>query len=325
MKTLNLKKVLIPSFALLIGTSLVGTVSSTLAWFQYATRAQLAYVGSLNHCSKLLKISVDGGSTWGNEFSQAQMASHITGNELVPITTGVQLKDKALVKFYRQPNYGVGGYTNWSEAQASNYAQFTIKVRVNDVDGNQTPARLVNDVYITKFLIEDDSTNGATEDLSDAVRVHLAVTDATNTTRNFLFAKNVESTAVGGKLDLNNDGAYDKDMDSWGATDCIYGTDGGTQTSYMINNADLVVADPDNPVANTTPTSIGKTGAADMTIVVTTWIEGWAKLDHGLTGNANGASDSAIWDPLSYINKKFNVGIRLGVKSHDTDHQTNNG
>lgn len=322
MKTLNLKKVLIPSFALLIGTSLVGTVSSTLAWFQYATRAQLAYVGSLNHCSKLLKISVDGGSTWGNEFSQAQMANKITGNELIPITTGVQAKDEALpAKFYRQPDYGVGGYANWSEAQASNYAQFTIKVRVNDVDGNQTPARLVNDVYITKFLIEDDSTNGNGSDLSDAVRVHLAVTDATATTRYFLFAKNVESTAVGGKLDLNNDGEFDKDLDSWGTTDCIYGTANGEQTSYKIDNANLVVADPDNPAANTTPTSIGKTGASDMTIVVTTWIEGWAKLDHGLTGNKTGDSDTPIWDPLSYINKKFNVGIRLGVKSHDSDHQ----
>ena len=321
MKTLNLKKVLIPSFALLIGGSLAASVSSTLAWFQYATRAQLAYVGSLNHCSKLLKISINNSGVWGNEFSQSQMATYIGNKELIPITTGVKAKDEALGKFYKQPNYGAGGYANWSEATSSNYVQFTIKVRVNDVDGNQTPARLVNDVYITKFVIEDDSTNGTGSDLSDAIRVHLAVTDAEGT-RYFLFAKNVESTAVGGKLDLNNDGAYDKDLDSWGATDCIYGTADGTQTSYKINNANLIVADPDNPVANTTPTSIGKTGAADMTIVVTTWIEGWAKLDHGLTGNANGASDSAIWDPLSYINKKFNVGIRLGVKSHDTDHQS---
>ena len=216
----------------------------------------------------------------------------------------------------------MGGYTNWLEANSSNYARFTIKVRVNDVDSNQTPARLVNDVYITKFVIEDDATNGVGSDLSDAIRVHFAVTDATSTTRYFLFAKSVTSTAVGGKLDLNNDGAYDKDMDSWGATDCIYGTANATQTSYVITDTSVVVADPDN--ATGTPVSIGKTGTSDMTIVVTTWLEGWAKLDHGLTGNANGSSDSQIWDPLSYINKKFNVGIRLGVKSHETDHQTQN-
>ena len=57
-----------------------------------------------------------------------------------------------------------------------------------------------------------------------------------------------------------------------------------------------------------------------MTIVVTTWIEGWSKLDQGLNGNANGTSDTTIWDPEAYVGKKFNVGIRLGVKSHNSDH-----
>ena len=58
-----------------------------------------------------------------------------------------------------------------------------------------------------------------------------------------------------------------------------------------------------------------------MTIVVTTWIEGWSKLDQGLAGNANGASDTQVWNPVAYADKKFNVGIRLGVKSHNSDHQ----
>ena len=320
MKTQVFKKLIIPSFALLIGVSLTATISSTLAWFQYATRAQLAYVGALSHCSKLLKISVDDGEHWENEYSPAAMASHIQGNHLVPITTGPLAKNAELSKFYKQPDYGRGGdYTHWLEATSSNYAQFEILVKVSDVDGATSETLLENDVYITKLFIEDDASNGTGSDLSDSLRIHLAVTDATSTTRYFLFAKSVEETIVGGKLDLNNDGHYDKELDSWGVDDCIYGVEGAKQTSYKISDTNAVVEDPDN--ATGSPMSIGKTGATNMRIVVTTWIEGWSKLDHGLTGNANGSTDTSVWDPAEYVGKKFNVGIRLGVKSHDSDHQ----
>ena len=316
MKKLNLKKVLIPSFALLIGGSLAATLSSTLAWFQYATRAQVAYVGAMTHSTKLLKISIDNGGHWGNDYYQTDTASQIQGNHLVPITTGAQAKDAALSDFYAQPDFGHGGdYSHWTAADNSNYAQLTILAKVTDVDGANTPTALENDVYITELLIQDDSTNGTTEDLSDAVRVHIAVTDANGAKKNFLFAKSVTSTTVGGKLDLNNDGEYDKDLDSWGTQDCYYG-ENASQTSYLYNDTTIISADPDNP----TGVSIGKTGSANMTIVVTTWIEGWSKLDQGLDGNANGASDTPVWDPAAYVGKKFNVGIRLGVKSHNSDH-----
>ena len=316
MKKLNLKKVLIPSFALLIGGSLAATLSSTLAWFQYATRAQVAYVGAMTHSTKLLKISIDNGGHWGNDYYQTDTASQIQGNHLVPITTGAQAKDAALSDFYAQPDFGRGGdYSHWTAADNSNYAQLTILAKVTDVDGANTPTALENDVYITELLIQDDSTNGTTEDLSDAVRVHIAVTDANGAKKNFLFAKSVTSTTVGGKLDLNNDGEYDKDLDSWGTQDCYYG-ENASQTSYLYNDTTIISADPDNP----TGVSIGKTGSTNMKIVVTTWIEGWSKLDQGLDGNANGASDTPVWDPEAYVGKKFNVGIRLGVKSHNSDH-----
>ena len=332
MKTHNLKKVIIPSFALLIGASLTATISSTLAWFQYATAARVAYVGAVSHCTKLLKISVDNGLHWGNDYFQNDMDSHIQGNHLVPITTGPQSKNNGLVyyqkslgnnqtkncvKFYSQPDFGRGGdYTHWYVANDDSYAQFTILVKVNDQDGNTNPP-LVNDVYLSKLLIEDVSSNS---DLSDAVRVHLAVTDANNNVKFFLFAKSVESTTVGGYLDLNNDGKIDKDIYSMDDEDCMYGVN-GTQTSYTVNDVNMIVEDPDNPAEGSNPVSLGKTGNAYMRIVVTTWIEGWSLLDHGFTDNAQGETDVAVWDPEQYVNKKFNVGIRLAVKSHDSDHQ----
>lgn len=332
MKTHNLKKVIVPSFALLIGASLTATISSTIAWFQYSTTARVAYVDALSHCSKLLKISLDN-QHWGNDFYPNDMASHIQGNHLLPITTGPQAKDnnlayvinsqsKRCVQFYSQPNFGCGGnYSKWFLASDENYAQYTIYVKVNDVDGASTPTALVNDVYLTKLLIEDDSTNGEGSDLSDAVRVHLAVVDATGADKYFLFAKSATPTEVGGKLDLNNDGVLDKNLEPWDGTDCVYGVEDAYQYAYSNTDTDLVVTDPDNPVSGSNPISLGKTGGSSMRITVTVWIEGWAHLAHGYLDNATGSSDTAVWDPEQYVNKKFNVGIRLGVKSHDSDHQ----
>ena len=433
MKTHSLKKIIIPSFALLIGGSLTASLTSTVAWFQYATRARVAYVDALSHCSKLLKISVDNGLHWGNDYYQDDMVSHISGNQLLPITTGPQTKNtnltyyqvtngnttKNYVNFYSQPDMGRGGdYTSWSVAKNTSYAQFEILVKVNDVDGSAQGPLLENEVYLSSLVINDDFTNGANSDLSDSVRVHMAVTDDDGT-RSFLFARGRGNdltaditTSTSGCLDLNNDGAFDRDFENFGTyavgdvvTDaagnyyqcildvstpsktidttgtnphwvainesfsteqayaldnmviyknklykcnvqagipagewnsenwtevvyspfyCIYGTKGSTQVAYSNSNPDLIVPDPNNPVANTNPTSIGKTGANNMKIVVTTWIEGWTKLDKGLNNNANGSSDTEIWDPTQYINKKFNVGIRLEVKSHDSDHNPNN-
>ena len=334
MKTHNLKKVIIPSFALLIGASLAATISSTLAWFQYSTAARIAYVGAITHCTKQLKISIDGGVTWGNDYYQNDMANRIKGNHLLPITTGPKAKNEGLVyfnrdmgngetrrcaKFYSQPSYGFGGdYSHWYTASDEHYAQFTILVKVDDGDAARTS--LVNDVYITKLVIQDDAANGEGSDLSDAVRVHVAVSDATDQLKYLLFAKSVEQTVVGGYLDLNNDNKIDKDLDSGGVDDCMYGVSGAKQYSYTISDTNAVIEDPDHP-AGDNPISLGKTGSGVMTIVVTTWIEGWAKLDHGYTDNYFGPTDTAVWDPEQYVNKKFNVGIGLGVKSHESDHQ----
>ena len=336
MKTSSLRKVIIPSFALLIGGALAASVTSTLAWFQYATTAKVAYVGALSHCSKMLKISVDGGSTWGNDYYQNDMEKHIEGNHLLPITTGPQAKNndlnyytknlgnnqtKRCVKFYSQPNFGYGGdYSKWYVAGDDNYAQFTIFVKVNDIDGATNPA-LENDVYLTKIIIQDDQANTPGSDLSSAVRVHLAITDAKENNKFLLFAKSAEPTLVGGKLDLNNDGLLDKDLVEWDGSDCIYGVENAYQYAYAIDDVNAVVEDPDNPTEGSSPISLGKTGAGLMKIVVTTWIEGWAKLKHGYEDNATGSTNTAVWDPEQYVNKKFNVGIRLGVKSHDSDHQ----
>lgn len=306
------RKLVITSLALLTGAAVAGSVTSTVAWFQYAVRAQVAYTGTTSHCSKMLRISADNGSTWGNDLN----LNDLNTNKFSPITTGAQLKNAALPDhFYGQPNYRQGAYSNWFTASTDSYAQFTILVKVNDVDGAATPTQLVNDVYLTDVTIQDATTGGA-PDLSDALRVHIATSDS----KYFLFAKSDTSTAVGGKLDINNDNKYDTAGYEWDSTPIIYGEENAVQTSYLANDSNIIAAE-DQYGAISGGTSIGSTSQSGyLQVVVTIWLEGWALLnvgiDHNATADTINKTNTSIWDSTTYINKKFNVGLTFGVGLH---------
>lgn len=304
------RKLVISSLAVLTGASVAGSVTSTVAWFQYATRAQVAYTGTTSHCSKLLKISATNGASWGNDLSLNSLHT----DPFAPVTTGAQEKDAALPSsFYAQPNYRQGTYDHWYTATTDTYAQFQILVKVNDV--NTTTPQLENDVYLTDVTIQDASTDGA-PDLSDALRVHVATSD----NKYFLFAKSSTSTAVGGYLDINNDNEYDTEGYDWSTTPIIYGEEGAIQTSYLTNDSSIIAAE-DQYGAISGGTSIGKTKTSGyLEVIVTIWLEGWALLEYGVDHNASGdtinKTNTQIWDSATYVNKKFNVGLTFGVDLH---------
>lgn len=310
------RKVVIASLALLTGAAVAGSVTSTVAWFQYAVRAQAAYTGTTTHCTKMLRISADNGATWGNDLS----LSSLDDDPFSPITTGAQLKNAALpATFYAQPNYRQGAYANWFTAGTDTYAQFTILVKVND--GNAQSTQIANDVYLTDVTIQDATTGGA-PDLSDALRVHVATSDS----KYFLFAKSSTSVNVGGYLDINNDNQYDTAGYEWDSTPIIYGEEGAVQTSYLANDPSIIAAE-DAKGAISGGTSIGSTSTSGyLTVTVTIWLEGWALLSKGIDYNNSSStinkSNTPIWDSATYVNKKFNVGLTFGVALHsDADDQ----
>lgn len=263
------RKIIISSLAILVGASLIGSVTGTVAWFQYATRAQVAYTGATAHCTKMLEISVDNGAHWKTNIGKDEL---IPLTNFAPMTTGEQAMDEAIsVKskqsqsekeedgvtpktytslFYKQPKHRQGLYADWLLADSANYQQFEILVRSRDMNKNansETPDLLVNDVYLTDLVIQDASSNGNL-DLSDAVRVHLAseYVDGDATANNYmLFSKETTSVDVGGFLDLDNDGKLDYDGYDFDGAHCLYGA--GTQT---------VVRDEDNAVVSETLTDI---------------------------------------------------------------------
>ena len=349
------RKLVISSLTLLSAITLAGSVSGTVAWYQYSVRAQVAYTGTSAHCSKLLQISVDDGTTWGSDIKNSQLP----GATFAPITTAAQDKDAPLWTktkresiydehgnkigeqdvsslFYAQPDRGQGLYDKWSLASNSSYAQFEILVKVKDVDGQDPETNLENDVYLVDLTIEDANTANNL-DLANAVRVHISteyVDNGATETKNFLFAKEAEELAVGGFLDVDEDGEYDVVGYEWERHTCIYGAgtlvpatydDEGNeltpesvkdvpyQYSYKADDQTIIAQEVDNNLVGGTPIGKTSTGSDYLKVTVTIWLEGWSSLLHGV----NGLQDTSIWDEDSYIAQKFNVGMTFGVQLHN--------
>jgi len=350
------RKVVISSLTLLSAFTLAGSISGTIAWYQYSTRAQVAYTGTSAHCSKLLQLSVDDGTTWSTDIKNSELPAAT----FLPITTGEQAKDAALTKkhrtvtmyddngnpsgtqdissyFYAQPDRGQGLYDNWLLASDASYAQFDILIKVKDIDGQATETNLANDVYLTDLTIVD-ANQANNLDLANAVRVHISTeyqNEGATANKNFLFAKESESTEVGGFLDIDEDGEYDQVGYEWDRHTCLYGdgtfipatyddegnkltddsyTDAPYQYSYKADDSSIIASELDGDLSGGTPIgTTSATGGEYLKVTVTIWLEGWCPLLRGV----NGLQDISIWDADSYVEQKFNVGMTFGVKLHN--------
>ena len=309
---MNKQKIIVSTLALAMGAALAGSVSGTVAWFQYSTRAQVSFMGTSGHCSELLQVSVDGGSTWKGEFATADFASlDHNGSKVVPITSGGVAKNEELNGFYANPIYQIsaGAYANWTTADDASYLQFTLKFKVIDVNENydaadpSTADLLEKPLYLTDLTLED--TAGG--DLEEALRVHI-----NNGTSNFLIANTATSTTTNGSLDLNNDNVADQTEGYEWSTDretITYGE--GTQTSYA--KSSIVAADNNGVISG--GQSIGTVGDdGAFTLTITVWLEGWQPLANGV-----GGSSSTIWNASDYVGVDFHVGMRFAVPLH-ADH-----
>ena len=313
---MKMNKIIIPAAMLAVGVALVGSVSSTLAWYQYSTKAQAAFIGTSVGKSENLEIkTVDGENVkWKSNVTAAEVnaLAGITNSnkkELIPITTGQLGADEALpAQFYSGIETGIPGYGELGHehiATNKNYVQFTLNIRYKKIEANAE--YLKKSLKLIDLTIVDESGY----DLSEAVRVHFAA--AGSTPKYNLFAKNSSSdaqivTATGGKLDTDSDGALDKELkyefDTNPAQEVVYGVADSTQTALNANVDDF------KPEIGILPA-----GNEDgLAVTVTIWIEGWTKLQKFPTDTVNDNGNparAAIWDPTIYSNAVFNVGMRF--------------
>ena len=309
-------RLIVPALSLLIGVTLAGSISGTIAWYQYSTRANAAYVGVSSGTTGNLQLRLNGGE-WLTRLTKNDVASYLSsaniGNDIKPITSGNMDKNDAVpANFYRNPIAGKGEYAKWEKADQSNYIVLPLELRF--VEKNENVAK---DVYLSDLYIASDANNAADKkDLSDAIRFHISSNDGTNQI-NRLISKQGGSVATNGKLDLDNDGnldqAYTGNKYGFGddneLVDVIYGE--GNQVSYAadVDNGLIVGTNDENLDLDKldldgVSKSIGKTVASDsnyLKVNITIWVEGWQEF-----------AGSSIWDK-DYIDSTFDVGFEFAT------------
>ena len=276
MKILSKNKIIVSALALCIGASLAGSVSGTIAWYQYSTRANVAFIGQSGGFSGNLQMrfasEANNDSAWRTRITWQEMNNELTNNlpqgvsnlKIVPMTFGKLAKNESIAnkKAYTQPIPGIADMTKWVEAKPENYAQFTLQLRYNERDGVEQgePAvdakNVAEDVYLTKLLIQEDASNGEKGDLSNAIRVHVSTTNGSQT-KNKLFSNLGRDMATTGALDVDGDGKPDKaypDGDEFGfehndsqLANIIYGDDDGNDSTEEIQTSYNATATDANP------------------------------------------------------------------------------
>lgn len=324
---MKMNKIIIPAAMLAVGVALVGSISSTLAWYQYSTKAQAAYIGTSVGQSENLEIQKKD-TKWATNLSSSEVeklaGADVTPKNLIPVTPGITgdgnlAKDAALpavANFENSIETGVEGYGDQRGDITTNVVQFTLKIRYKKTDSAVTyQAKKLKLVDLT--IMENATTPSAKSDLYKAVRVHFSAGES-----NRLYANNGVSTdetittATYGNLDTGNNGLdaqdnpiYDKkegyEWDPQSQQNVVYGISGSNQVAYNSSYEDNLGWE------------IGTLPADDangLAVTVTIWLEGWQKLLGIPQGNADQRGEhptSAMWDPQTYVNAKFNVGMRF--------------
>lgn len=325
------KKIIVPTLAMIMGAGMVGSISGTVAWYQYSTRAQLGMLGASIGLDRNLEaavtaVSVDEAPAKNSPLWKSELVTQNildvygdTAINLNPITTSASyLKNGSFdsITFKGNPIQYKTNPANWAACSEKDYVEFKVWVRSTTRDGSD--AQIAEPTYVAKELGLYDATirhiaNGEKKDISSAVRVQ--ITAGTNYA---VMAKDSAETNLYGPLDLDNVPGNDKPMhysevDSAGE-DLIYGLSGEKGQTYNLENEvrgnDLLC---DDPVAET-GTNAGKlvvkgglnlgatTASAAASFKVKIWLEGWAKL---------GTTPFAMWATKDYVGSKFFVGLTI--------------
>ena len=104
----NLSKVIVPTLAICLGAALAGSISGTVAWYQYSTRVNAAYIGTSVGLSENLQISLRDAASgksyygWKGSLTHNDMELYLSdkalGQKVQPITSGAMTEDAALNK-----------------------------------------------------------------------------------------------------------------------------------------------------------------------------------------------------------------------------------
>ena len=244
MKKSNTTKLLFAFLGIATFASLVGTVSGTLAWYEYATRARLSYSGTSVSDTVQLQIGLRSErriATYGDAMSEeiingkyyyfAPVGSGLTSslintylsengftcNSLMPATSGsYEVGDSFVLK--KAPSEKKRFET--LAADKDSYQTINFAFRVLSSDQNSVDKYVPNqELWISDAAVRASNSPLDQGNVYKAVRMYVDRTNGDN----FILNPSASSdgvTKVGGLLDLSRDGYYDYDSLS---REVIYG------------------------------------------------------------------------------------------------------
>ena len=307
------KKLVVASLSTVLGLGIVGSISGTVAWYQYSTRTTASIIGVSSAEAGMLQIKTPSSSDWSKkDLYTADLKGSNSSATLYPVTFGGFAKNAALPsKAYKNPESGdfKMNVSKYEASAAKEYIQYTVNLRAVNAAGEQVE----KDVYISDLVLEDAATSGTL--VTSALRMHIATS-----AKNFLVAPGTTARELNcyGKLDLNGDGANDNANDGkyeWQKVDnpaeLDYGFYAGEpealveaqQTTYLISevvnarNSDGTITASTTKKLGTTPT----TGSLDVTVTI--WLEGWEGL---------GSPASVIWNGAT-VGHTIHAGLTFDI------------
>ena len=333
MKTNIFSKVAVTMMTVALGAGIVGSISGTIAWFQYSTRSTVAYEGAAAHCSENLQIRIRSEDTttfaWDQDLSTSEIKTYLetavaskgagrtTAEQLRPVTSGELAEFGVATSFYKNPIYQYTDKAKWGAADEKyDFVRLPLELRVKDVTGSSTDTFLAKKIYISDVTIAAGATQptGVTNDVTPALRVGvLAGTDASALTAYTTFSSTGTDVDVSGQLDLNGDGEADKGpgYDFNPGSTLTYGDSGKKAKSTkndLVTSAVKGVANDADPYAIVGKEIGSTTASATLKVDLYIYLEGWTKL---------GETPNAIWDAATTIGYKFNVGVRFSAEAHN--------
>ncbi len=309
MKTQNKKKIIVSTLALAMGAALAGSISGSVAWYQYSTRAAAQIAGTSAGTVGELQIR---GAKHGQELDEGNDSNYLElGTEnYKPMSMYIVDSETGAKKYVHNPVYQVQESKAYSESETPHYIDYDLQFKFEHRETDA--ALLAKNVYLSRLEIV--AASDATADISKAVRVEFLNGD---TCKAFLAKESAQVTDTQGQLDLNGNGvkdAMDFDCQDTNTTKINYMNKAETGLTYTTDAfADKIV---DTTATNFDPYDIetlqaGKSlittkdsdGGWSDTLTVRIWLEGWALL--GASG-----SESADW-PTDYIGQNFNVNMQF--------------
>lgn len=298
MKKINLKFVL-AILGLSTAASLVGSVSGTIAWYAYSTRALVSYSGTSVQSTTQLQIGIK--SDVEVDFKDnASLLDHVTftgdSNHYYFMKVGAGGMPAAIINRYLSTKgyttnvleplssytYTTGGdfnlrnrpttnrpYETYTAAEKSKYAEIPFVFRILAANTVTTSYIGGQDVFLSSATAKAASENDGK--INEAIRLYIDRTASGKS--NFILNPTQEEdgqTKVAGVLDLSSDGYYDHDNNVNSPTfnhEYIYGEytieEGYTEAGLL--------TDPTQTPAPTTLVDLNGEQAGESTLKATTF------------------------------------------------------